>query len=109
MHAQAATVTGYGGPAGDVTACTRITEGVQDIGVDASDRILVLVDGTIHPGDSGGPLLIESEGGPILIGILGEITSWGETNFGSAVWYERLRDDDPWVLDHLSSTAVGLP
>ncbi len=105
-----ATVTGYGGPAHDVTQCLRFSQRVQDLSVVPSeDRILVHVDGDIHPGDSGGPLVVDDDAGPILVGILSEITSWGETSFGSVVHYERLRQDDAWVLDSVSSPPADLP
>jgi hypothetical protein len=105
-------VTGYGGPEGDVSRCLRVTEGVQDIAIDSSradgTRFAVLVSGNIYHGDSGGPLVFDDGGGPILLGILGEVTGW-DASYGSLGYYERLRRDDPWVMEAMPGPATPLP
>lgn len=113
QHIERLSVTGYGGPEGDVSRCLRITEMVQDIVIDSSTttpwtRYAVLLDGQVYPGDSGGPLVLDDNDGPILLGILSETTGW-DAPHGSLLYFERLRQDDPWVIEAIPTSPIQIP
>jgi hypothetical protein len=109
-HRDRLSITGYGGPDGDLSQCLRVTEGVRDISLDPfradSTRWTALLDGISYPGDSGGPLVLD-DGDPILLGISVGKTS-GEVTQGSLSFVERLPLNDPWVVEAMESPPIEI-
>lgn len=110
QDAPSSSATGYGGPEGDVSRCLRVTEPARELAPDPSDpgRLAVLLEGNAYFGDSGGPLVFEGGAEPLLLGVQSRFTGT-DVSYGTLSYFERLLDDDPWVLEALPTPPVRLP
>jgi hypothetical protein len=69
----------------------------------------IRLEGGIGPGDSGGPLLVESDAGPVVVGVASEfldLESFGSpvSGYGSIYIYSAL--NDPQTIDFLSDQEI---
>lgn len=111
QHVQWLTITGFGGPESDETRCLRVSEPVQDLSLDTSrtdgTRYVVLLKGRAWPGDSGGPMVLDKAGVPIVVGIQHGITPF-DVGAGSLAFVERLADDS-WIREAAGAGPTAVP
>jgi hypothetical protein len=93
-------------------------QGLSDPNLDGSSPELfpvksspkpIRLEGGIAPGDSGGPLLVESDGAPVVVGVASEfldLESYGSpsSGYGSIYIYSAL--DNPQTIDFLSAEEI---
>lgn len=98
---------GYGGPLGDAERCLRVEARATVTAARGDGAIdVTTAGGELCEGDSGGPLLVQTNDGPVVVGALSTVTRAEGEECGRDATYAPTDPGDAWLAGQIGGAAT---